>query len=109
MPNSLRDEIKEAATSFLRATPGGVARPADSIERVIAELIRDRPELFALLVLGNSTYAGIEMVEIEESTVDTVVELHNRNTTREVVPLKDKRTTTRRISFLSGTDSQRKR
>jgi len=101
LPESLRNQIQEAASGALGVN-SSAGQPLDPVQRVMAEIARQSPELLVALVLANSGYAGVETVETEERSEDTVIRMENRGQYyTEVVPVKTRRTIRREVRFLS--------
>jgi hypothetical protein len=103
LPDSLRTQIQEAASSALGTNPNGLVQSMDPLQRIVAEIARESPELLVALILANnSSFTGIETVETEERTEDRVVETCDGHYTyRLVKPMKTKRVVHREVRFLS--------
>lgn len=100
LPESLRAHIQEAASSVLATRPPEGLQPSEPVQRVIAEIARQNPELFALLIIANSGFTGIVSEESEEVAEDQVVETYDGYTHRKVTPMKTVRRVRREVRFL---------
>lgn len=111
LPDSLREQIQEAASNVLPVRTPGQAAPTDPVQALIVEIARQSPELFVGMLLDTSRFTGLETVESEETTTDQVVQVHSygHGTENVVRPMKSTRTIRRQVRFLSEEKSEIRR
>jgi len=110
LPDSLREQIQEAAQSILPTSssmnilpPGDPLKSGDPLKLILTEIARQSPELFAALIIGNNNCSGIETIETEETIENRVVTVHSHayGTETKVQPIKTQRTIRRQVRFLT--------
>jgi len=102
LPDSLREQIQDAASSILQPTTVNVQPAGDPVQKILAEIAHQSPELFVALIIAKLGYCGIETIETEEKKGLEVIETgFSKDTYRELKPVHKTKTITRQVRLLT--------
>lgn len=102
LPDSLREQIQETASSILPKRTAEPSLPTDPLQNLLVEIARQSPEILLAMLLDSSRFVGLETTETEETSEDKVIETFiSGSTYREVQPMKTTKTIRRQVRFLT--------